>query len=221
MQIKAIIWLKYLIIYVLIYYYIPQSSFTRNVTTLGILYIILFRFAKIPDEPVNRLGVKSESSSSGSSSESSSDSEDSGEEERRAKLKLLEQELIAMQEKMRKLVEESTTKKKAKKKSKEKHPKKGSTANNMAKLMGHGAATKANSLLTDNIGASIASVASGAGDVKLPADAHHPLPSKNLQHMHMTTPANANSAKPAKSKGKLYTSIYANNAVKSVYLSIK
>lgn len=58
------------------------------------------RFAKIPDEPVNRIGgapvnftVKSESSSSGSSSDSSSDTEDSEEEKRNKQLKLLEKEV--------------------------------------------------------------------------------------------------------------------------------
>lgn len=187
------------------------------------------RFAKIPDEPANRLGplaafVKSESSSSGTSSESSSDSEDSGEEERRAKLKLLEQELIAMQEKMRKLVEESSTKKKAKKKTtKEKHKKPTGTQNNMSGKPGghhghgHGPGGKANSLVSDTVGASIASVVQGAGDVKLPADAHHPPPAKgSLHHMHLPAQTNANSAKPVKSKGKIrstYTTNFLNSQI--------
>lgn len=150
--------------------------------------------------------MKSETSTSGSSSESSSDSEDSGEEERRAKLKLLEQELIAMQEKMRKLVEESSSKKKAKKKQKEKHKKTTTQNSNMTKPIGHGTVPKTNSLVSDNVGASIASVAMGAGDVKMPADMHHPPPSKSLHHIaHPTGPANVNSAKPAKSKGKIIT----------------
>lgn len=162
------------------------------------------RFAKIPDEPMNRLVVKSESSSSGTSSESSSETEDSGEEERRAKLKLLEQELIAMQEKMKKLVEESSTKKKAKKKQKEKHKKGPSQNSNMTKPIGHGPVPKTNSLVADSIGASIASVAMGAGDVKMPLEVHHPPPSKSIAHHvpHPVATANANSAKPAKSKGK-------------------
>lgn len=106
-----------------------------------------------------------------------------------------------MQEKMRKLVEESSSKKKAKKKQKEKH-KKGSTQNsNITKPAGHGIIPKQNSLVTDNVGASIASVAMGAGDVKMPIDVHHPPPSKSLHHLHPAGPANANSAKPAKSKG--------------------
>ncbi|VEN58721.1 unnamed protein product [Callosobruchus maculatus] len=89
------------------------------------------KFAKIPDEPMNRISgstalVKSESSSSGSSSESSSDTEDSEEERRNKQLKMLEKELHAMQEKMRKLVEESTRRKKEKKKTKVK-PKKSAS----------------------------------------------------------------------------------------------
>ncbi|XP_057665883.1 bromodomain-containing protein 3-like isoform X5 [Diorhabda carinulata] len=80
------------------------------------------RYAKIPDEPVNRavnnVAAKSESSSSGSSSDSSSDTDDSEEERRTKQLKLLEKELTAMQEKMRKLVDESSRRKKEKKKDK-------------------------------------------------------------------------------------------------------
>lgn len=59
-----------------------------------------FRFAKIPDEPINRITggpvnftAKSESSSSGSSSDSSSDTEDSEEERRNKQLKMLEKEV--------------------------------------------------------------------------------------------------------------------------------
>ncbi|CAH0552951.1 unnamed protein product [Brassicogethes aeneus] len=91
------------------------------------------KFAKIPEEPVNRIGgppVKSESSSSGSSSESSSETEDSEEERRNKQLKSLEKELIMMQEKMRKLVEESSKRKKEKKKQKEKEKPKKTVANN-------------------------------------------------------------------------------------------
>ncbi|CAG9772952.1 unnamed protein product [Ceutorhynchus assimilis] len=87
------------------------------------------KFAKIPDEPLNRISgmVPNESSSSGSSSESSSETEDSEEERRNKQLKQLEKELTAMQERMRKLVEESTKRKKEKKKQKMKDkPKKNS-----------------------------------------------------------------------------------------------
>ncbi|KAL1506160.1 hypothetical protein ABEB36_005573 [Hypothenemus hampei] len=78
------------------------------------------KFAKIPDEPLNRLSgiVTNESSSSGSSSESSSETEDSEEERRNKQLKQLEKELTALQERMRKLVEESSKRKKEKKKQK-------------------------------------------------------------------------------------------------------
>lgn len=61
----------------------------------------MFRFAKIPDEPTNRISgglvnftTKSESSSSGTSSDSSSDTEDSEEERRNKQLKMLEKEVI-------------------------------------------------------------------------------------------------------------------------------
>lgn len=137
------------------------------------------RIAKIPDEPLNRLGqmknananADAESSSSGSSSESSSETEDTDEERRAKQLKLMEQELIAMQEKMRKLAEESGRKKKIKKKKKEK--KKGAPVNSgLGKPGGHSAMMKNSSLVTDSIGDSIASVAMGAGDVKLPGQVH-------------------------------------------------
>lgn len=56
------------------------------------------KFAKIPDEPLNRISgglvSKSDSSSSGASSESSSDTEDSEEERRNKQLKMLEKEVI-------------------------------------------------------------------------------------------------------------------------------
>lgn len=58
--------------------------------------MVNFRFAMIPDEPVNRIPSvvsKSDSSSSGSSSESSSDTEDSEEERRNKQLKMLEKEV--------------------------------------------------------------------------------------------------------------------------------
>lgn len=62
---------------------------------------MLCRFAKIPDEPVNRIPSvvsKSDSSSAGSSSESSSDTEDSDEERRNKQLKMLEKEVSFEQE---------------------------------------------------------------------------------------------------------------------------
>lgn len=147
------------------------------------------KFAKIPDEPLSRIGgsssAKSDSSSSGSSSESSSETEDSEEERRNKQLKMLEKELIAMQEKMRKFVEESIKRKKAKKKAKE-------AEKSSKKLV-------TNSSL-DTVEDSIASVISGA-DVKLPpADAHHPTPSKSLNMHHPMAGPNA-AVKPPKNKG--------------------
>ncbi|XP_074029140.1 bromodomain-containing protein 3 isoform X4 [Leptinotarsa decemlineata] len=173
------------------------------------------KFAKIPDEPLNRIGgsaavstlaVKSESSSSGSSSESSSDTEDSEEEKRNKQLKLLEKELTAMQEKMKKLVEESTKKKKEKKKTKVK-PKKPPAAalpnssSSIGKPGAHGALNKPNSL-ADSVDDSIASVVSGA-DLKIAAEAHHPTANKSLNmHHNMAAGANASAqAKTPKSKG--------------------
>ncbi|XP_068912588.1 bromodomain-containing protein 3-like isoform X5 [Tenebrio molitor] len=163
-----------------------------------------FRFAKIPDEPVNRIGMppKSESSSSGSSSESSSETEDSEEESRNKQLKLLEKELIAMQEKMRKLVEESTKKKKEKKKQKEKDKSKKVMANSssMGKPGAHNALTKTNSIISDSVEDSIASVVSGA-DLKMGTDGQHPVGGGKSMNMHHMQPGGANaSLKPPKSK---------------------
>ncbi|XP_044728855.1 bromodomain-containing protein 2-like isoform X2 [Chrysoperla carnea] len=170
------------------------------------------RYAKIPDEPpptqTQRIMAKSDSSSSGSSSESSSDSDDSAEEERNNQLKILEQELLAMQERMRKLVEESSSKKKAKKKQKEKEKMKKPTVSGSG-LSGkgsHNVGSKNNSVVTDSVGASIASVAMGAGDVRLP-DLHHATPpaSKSLASALHHTPAHPPhlppTAKAPKSKG--------------------
>ncbi|KAG5896493.1 hypothetical protein JTB14_005870 [Gonioctena quinquepunctata] len=186
------------------------------------------KFAKIPDEPLNRIaggpavstvGIKSESSSSGSSSESSSDTEDSDEEKRRKQLKLLEKELTAMQEKMKKLVEETSKKKKEKKKGPKVKPKKPTpstvtatalpnSSSSLGKPGAHGALNKPNSL-ADSVDDSIASVVSGA-DLKLAAAEaahHHPAtaaaPNKSLNmHHNMAAGANASAqAKTPKSKG--------------------
>ncbi|KYB25061.1 bromodomain-containing protein 3 isoform X3 [Tribolium castaneum] len=166
------------------------------------------KFAKIPDEPVNRIGIppKSESSSSGSSSESSSETEDSEEESRNKQLKLLEKELIAMQEKMRKLVEESTKRKKEKKKQKEKDKSKKVMANSssMGKPGAHSALTKTNSIISDSVEDSIASVVSGA-DMKMTTDtSQHGVGAgggKSLNMHHIPPGGAANqSIKPPKSK---------------------
>ncbi|XP_049820910.1 bromodomain-containing protein 3-like isoform X4 [Aethina tumida] len=164
------------------------------------------KFAKIPEEPVNRLGgvtVKSESSSSGSSSESSSETEDSEEERRNKQLKSLEKELFAMQEKMRKLMEESTKRKKEKKKLKEKDKAKKvlpNSNNSIGKPGAHGALIKSNSVV-DSVDDSNPGVVSGA-DLKIVGDTHHPT-GKSL-NMHHNAGAGANAAtttKSTKSKG--------------------
>ncbi|XP_044756346.1 bromodomain-containing protein 3-like isoform X2 [Coccinella septempunctata] len=154
------------------------------------------RFAKIPDEPIGRMMTKSESSSSGSGSDSSSDTDDS-EEDRRKKLKLLEKQVLAIQEKIKSLEEESLKKKKEKKKAKEK-PKKvlPNSSSGMGKPSSH--ALKSNSVMSDSVDDSIASVVSGA-DLKMAGDAHHSAGSKSINMHHNAAPA-AN-AKPPKSKG--------------------
>lgn len=114
-----------------------------------------------------------------------------------------------MQERMRKLVEESSSKKKAKKKQKEKEKMKKPTVSGSG-LSGkgsHNVGSKNNSVVTDSVGASIASVAMGAGDVRLP-DLHHATPpaSKSLASALHHTPAHPPhlppTAKAPKSKGK-------------------
>nr|CAD7427964.1 unnamed protein product [Timema monikensis] len=139
---------------------------------------LLQRYAKIPDEPLagNINMEKDISSTTGteSSSESSSESEDS-EAER----------LKAMQDQMRKLVEESTVKRgKKKKDEKEKKKKK--------KPDKHSGAVKdvRASLANDTVGASIASVALGAGDVKMPTDLHHNVTKTAVGH-HVTPMSSA------------------------------
>ncbi|XP_066595505.1 homeotic protein female sterile-like isoform X2 [Prorops nasuta] len=178
------------------------------------------RYAKIPDEPLlgSMVPVKSGggSSSSGSSSgsESSSESEDSEDERRTQKLVALQQELKAMQEQMRKLVEESG-KKKSKKKKPDK-PKSKPMSNKGSGLVGsHTGAMKelmkpsgGIPSVSDSVGASIASVAMGAGDLKMPGgmggDLHHPALAVGPNKTHVPggmghhLPAAAN----AKTKGK-------------------
>lgn len=114
-----------------------------------------------------------------------------------------------MQEKMRKLVEESTKKKKEKKKQKDKDKTKRMVPNSssLGKPGAHGALTKTNSIITDSVDDSIASVVSGA-DLKVGADIPHPTGGKSL-NMHHTVAAGANAAaKPAKSKGEQNFYIY-------------
>lgn len=108
-----------------------------------------------------------------------------------------------MQEKMRKLVEESGKKKKEKKTKKDKDKSKKVMTNNssMGKPGAHGPLTKSNSIITDSVDDSIASVVSGA-DLKVTGDAHHPPSGKSLIMHPMAAAANA-STKPPKSKGKV------------------
>lgn len=110
-----------------------------------------------------------------------------------------------MQEKMRKLVEESGKKKKEKKKQKEKDKDKTKklvpNSSNMGKPGAHGALTKSNSIITDSVDDSIASVVSGA-DLKMTGELQHPAGSKSLG-VHHAMAAGANAAtKPPKSKGE-------------------
>nr|CAH7722675.1 unnamed protein product [Callosobruchus chinensis] len=178
------------------------------------------KFAKIPDEPMNRISgstalVKSESSSSGSSSESSSDTEDSEEERRNKQLKMLEKELHAMQEKMRKLVDESSRRKKEKKKTKVK-PKKSAGGgggavsaassalpnSSSAGLGKPGAHHKANSSMADSVEDGAGGGhggGAGPGGAAGAADG-----GKGGQGLHQTMAAGANAsaqAKTPKSKG--------------------
>ncbi|KAI4482722.1 hypothetical protein M0804_008575 [Polistes exclamans] len=173
------------------------------------------RYAKVPDEPLGSMSVMKGSSSSGSSSgsESSSDSDDS-EEERTQKLVALQQELKAMQEQMRKLVEESG-KKKSRKKKPEK-PKSKPMSNKSSSLVGsHTGAMKelmkpsgGIPSVSDSVGTSIASVAMGASDLKMPggmsSDLHHPAIAVGPNKTHTTGSLGHHlpTATNAKSKGK-------------------
>ncbi|XP_053987786.1 homeotic protein female sterile-like isoform X7 [Hylaeus volcanicus] len=136
------------------------------------------RYAKIPDEPMGGMvGMKGSSSSASSSgSESSSESDDS-DEERTQKLVALQQELKAMQEQMRKLVEESG-KKKSKKKKPDKTKSRPMSNKSSSLVASHTGAMKELMKpsggipnVSDSVGASIASVAMGAGSMShhLPA----------------------------------------------------
>ncbi|KAK9884638.1 hypothetical protein WA026_007476 [Henosepilachna vigintioctopunctata] len=158
------------------------------------------KFAKVPDEPVNRIGLvpKSESSSSGSGSESSSDTDDS-EEDRRKKLKLLEKQVLAIQDKIKSLEEESLKKKKEKKKAKEKPKKLIPNNTGMGKPASH-ALNKSSLVMSDSVDDSIASVVSGA-DLKMAADNHHATGGKSINMHHNAVPATNANAKPPKSKG--------------------
>ncbi|XP_076654020.1 homeotic protein female sterile isoform X3 [Halictus rubicundus] len=192
------------------------------------------RYAKIPDEPMGGMvGMKGSSSSASSSgSESSSESDDS-DEERTQKLVALQQELKAMQEQMRKLVEESG-KKKSKKKKPDKSKSRPMSNKSSSLVASHTGAMK--ELLkpsgvipnvSDSVGASIASVAMGAGDLKMPGgmggDLHHPAitvgPNKThaaggMSH-HLPTAANTKQKGKGRGPGKAATANTANKRPKA------
>ncbi|XP_029165013.1 homeotic protein female sterile-like isoform X6 [Nylanderia fulva] len=194
--------------------------------------IFEMRYAKVPDEPMGSSIVAIKGSSSGSATssggESSSESDDSV-EERTQKLLALQQELKAMQEQMRKLVEESG-KKKNKKKKPEKPKSKPMSNKNSSLVASHTGAMKelmkpsGIPSVSDSVGASIASVAMGAGDLKMPggmgSDLHHQAtavgPNKahaagSLGH-HLPTAANAKPKGKGRGPGKAATT--ANTATK-------
>ncbi|XP_015434365.1 PREDICTED: bromodomain-containing protein 2-like isoform X2 [Dufourea novaeangliae] len=192
------------------------------------------RYAKIPDEPMGGMvGMKGSSSSASSSgSESSSESDDS-DEERTQKLVALQQELKAMQEQMRILVEES-----GKKKSKKKKPEKTKSRpmSNKSSSLGASHTGAAKELMkpsggipnvSDSVGASIASVAMGAGDLKMPGgmggDLHHSAitvgPNKthapgSMSH-HLPTATNAKPKGKGRGPGKAATANTANKRPKA------
>ncbi|XP_029668063.1 homeotic protein female sterile-like isoform X4 [Formica exsecta] len=194
--------------------------------------IFEMRYAKVPDEPGSSIvAMKGSSSGSATSSggESSSESDDSV-EERTQKLLALQQELKAMQEQMRKLVEESG-KKKNKKKKPDKPKSKPMSNKNSSLVASHTGAMKelmkpsgGIPSVSDSVGASIASVAMGAGDLKMPggmgSDLHHQStavgPNKahatgSLGH-HLPTAANAKPKGKGRGPGKAATT--ANTATK-------
>ncbi|XP_076228134.1 homeotic protein female sterile isoform X6 [Nomia melanderi] len=192
------------------------------------------RYAKIPDEPMGGMvGMKGSSSSASSSgSESSSESDDS-DAERTQKLVALQQELKAMQEQMRKLVEESG-KKKSKKKKPDKTKSRPMSNKSSSLVASHTGAMKelmkpsgGISNVSDSVGASIASVAMGAGDLKMPGgiggDLHHPAitvgPNKthaagSMSH-HLPTAANPKTKGKGRGPGKAATANTANKRPKA------
>ncbi|XP_078045321.1 homeotic protein female sterile isoform X5 [Augochlora pura] len=192
------------------------------------------RHAKIPDEPMGSMvGMKGSSSSASSSgSESSSESDDS-EEERTQKLVALQQELKAMQEQMRKLVEESG-KKKSKKKKPDKTKSRPMSNKSSSLVASHTGAMKELMKpsggipnVSDSVGASIASVAMGAGDLKMPGgmggDLHHPAitvgPNKThaaggMSH-HLPTAANPKQKGKGRGPGKAAAANTANKRPKA------
>ncbi|XP_043254379.1 bromodomain-containing protein 2-like isoform X7 [Colletes gigas] len=163
------------------------------------------RYAKIPDEPMGGMvGIKGSSTSGSSSgSESSSESDDS-DEERTQKLVALQQELKVMQEQMRKLVEESG-KKKSKKKKPDKSKSRPMSNKSSSLVASHTGAMKelmkpsgGIPSVSDSVGASIASVAMGAGSMShhLPAATNAKPKGKGGRGPGKATTANAANKRP-------------------------
>jgi bromodomain-containing protein 4 len=103
-----------------------------------------------------------------------------------------------MQDQMRKLVEESTVKRGKKKKEEKEKKKKKKPEKHLSSVK-----EVRSSVVNDTVGASIASVALGAGDVKLPSDLHHNVNTKQSGSTHHATPAGppAPAAVPATTTG--------------------
>jgi bromodomain-containing protein 4 len=93
-------------------------------------------------------------------------------------------QLKAMQDQMRKLVEESTVKRGKKKKEEKEKKKKKKPEKHLSSVK-----EVRSSVVNDTVVASIASVALGAGDVKLPTDLHHSASAKQSGGIHHVAPA--------------------------------
>ncbi|KAK0179895.1 hypothetical protein PV327_005605 [Microctonus hyperodae] len=185
------------------------------------------RYAKIPDEPLSEMvTIEGGSSSSDSSSDSESSSEsESAAEERRQEFLLVQQQLALLQDKMKKLVEVSGKKKRKKIKSDKRKTKPMSNKN--ASLVGsHGGSMKelmkpsgGIPKVSDSVGASIASVAMGAGDLKMPSSMgvggvgmgmpndHHPSTSGGPNKAQQSATAAANAKPKGKSRGPRKTTV--------------
>ncbi|KAK0172111.1 hypothetical protein PV328_005476 [Microctonus aethiopoides] len=185
------------------------------------------RYAKIPDEPLNEMvTIECGSSSSDSSSDSESSSEsESAAEERRQEFLLVQQQLALLQDKMKKLVEVSGKKKRKKIKSDKRKTKPMSNKN--ASLVGsHGGSMKelmkpsgGIPKVSDSVGASIASVAMGAGDLKMPSSMsvggvgmgmpndHHPSTSGGPNKAQQSATAAADAKPKGKSRGPRKTTV--------------
>lgn len=111
-------------------------------------------------------------------------------------------QLKAMQDQMRKLVEESTVKRSKKKKEEKEIPIVNKKKKKKPEKHLTGVKDLNSSLVNDTVGASIMSVALGAGDVKLPTDLHHGAakPMNVMPSAISNVPAGLGGAKNAKTK---------------------